>query len=486
MQYTQVYSFIIHKLEKELPNYITYHSVQHTRNVIAAAEDLAAQEKVTDDELTILKTAALFHDAGFVEHHSDHEERSCNLARKYLPDYGYSPAQVDQVCRMIMATRVPQSPEDKLSELLCDADLYYLGTHDYPVNAEKLYHELKKIGAVKTETEWLLKQHEFLSAHRFFTRTAVEKLDSKKREFLETLQQKLDNHLSHKHQPSAREQIEDLLLIIVGIAIAGVALKLFMVPNHFFDGGITGIALLIHEIYHYNLGLVLVLLNLPLIAVGYFIVGKKFALRMLLSVTLLGVCLWLLPDYAVTADKLLISLFGGVFLGVGIGLVMRTGAAIDGIEVLALYTFRRTSFTITEIILGLNIVIFTLAAFNFGIETALYSILTYFAATRSIDYVVEGLQAYTGVTIVSAKSEDVKYQLVNRMGRGITVYKGERGFLPGKYDISSECDIIFTVITRLEMRRLKNLVHDVDPKAFVFASTIKEASGGIIKRRSQH
>ena len=187
-----------------------------------------------------------------------------------------------------------------------------------------------------------------------------------------------------------------------------------------------------------------------------------------------------------TSDKLLISIFGGVFMGIGVGLVMRAGAALDGMEVLALYTLKKTSFTITEIILGFNILIFSVAAFKFGIETALYSILTYFAATRSIDYVVEGLQAFTGVTIISGNSDMIKYQIVNQLGRGITVYKGERGFLPGKFEVSADCDIIFTVITRLELRKLKNVVYEVDPNAFVFANTIKEASGGVIKRKQAH
>jgi uncharacterized membrane-anchored protein YitT (DUF2179 family) len=280
--------------------------------------------------------------------------------------------------------------------------------------------------------------------------------------------------------------MQDLLLIIIGITIAGVALKLFLVPNHFFDGGITGMSLLVHEVYGFNLGLVIIALNLPLIVISYFSIGKRFAMRTLLCVSLLAVALLLIPDYSMTHDTLLISVFGGAFLGIGIGLIMRTGAALDGIEVLAVYTLKKTSFTITEIILGINVIIFAIAGFRFGIETALYSILTYFTATRCIDYVVEGLQAYTGVTIVSGKSEAIKYQLVNKLGRGITVYKGERGFLPGKYDVSADVDIIFTVITRLELRKLKNLVYDVDPKAFVFASTIKEASGGIIKRRQAH
>ncbi len=289
-----------------------------------------------------------------------------------------------------------------------------------------------------------------------------------------------------KKKPDWREFTQDAVFMIIGVVIASFALKNFLVPNHFFDGGVTGVSLLVHELYDFNLAVVIILFNLPLVIISYFSVGRSFAVKTFVSVVLLGIALTVIPNYPVTTDKLLISIFGGVFLGIGIGIVMRAGAALDGIEVLALYTLKRTSFTITEIILGINIIIFTVAALEFGIETALYSILTYFAATRSIDYVVEGLQAYTGVTIISGKSEDIKHELVNNLGRGITVYKGERGFLPGNFDVSSDCDIIFTVITRLELRKLNNLVHNVDPHAFIFANTIKEASGGIIKRRHKH
>jgi uncharacterized membrane-anchored protein YitT (DUF2179 family) len=166
--------------------------------------------------------------------------------------------------------------------------------------------------------------------------------------------------------------------------------------------------------------------------------------------------------------------------------VMRTGAALDGLEVLALYTLKRTSFKISEIILGLNILIFSIAAVYFKIEVALYSVLTYFAASRSIDYVVEGIQSYTGVTIISSKSEEIKYSLVNEFGRGITIYKGERGFLPGSFEVSEDCDIIFTVITRLELRKLTNVVAEIDSRAFIFANTIREASGGLLKKIHHH
>ena len=485
MQYEQAYSFLIDKLDRELSPSLSYHDSSHTKRVIAAAEEIATEEEIEGEDLVILKTAALFHDAGFLVKSEGHEEISCELAREYLPAYGYRPEQIDRICQVIMATKLPQTPTDHLGEILGDADLYYLGTPEYTFFADKLFAELANSGVVKTQAEWMVKQVEFLSGHEYFT-THANKLNPVKQATIRQLQSKLEKIFSQKHRLQPMELVQDAVFIIVGVTIAGIALKGFLVPNHFFDGGITGISLLVHELYHFNLGLVILVFNLPLIITGYFTVGKRFAIRTLVSVILLGICLLLLPSFALTADKLLICIFGGAFLGIGIGLVMRSGAALDGIEVLALYTLKRTSFSITEIILGINIIIFSIAAFKFGIETALYSILTYFTATRCIDYVVEGIQAYTGVTIVSAKSEIIKHHLVNKLGRAITVYKGERGFLPGKYEISSDVDIIFTVISRLEMRKLKNLVYEVDQKAFVFASTIREASGGIIKRRQAH
>ncbi len=486
MQYNHVYTFIMNRLESELPTWITYHTAAHTKNVVAAAAHLAAAEGLSDKDKLLLKTAALFHDTGFLENHQNHESISCKLARQYLPGFEYSDEDISAICDMIMATKLPQSPQSHAAQCLCDADLYYLGTDEYAINAEKLFAEFKKTGLVKTEAEWLIKQAGFLSSHRYFTETAKAERESKKQEVLQQVKKSVTDTHTHSHKPSFSENLQDALFIIFGVVAASFALKEFLVPNHFFDGGITGLSLLAHELYGFNLAVAIILLNTPLIIISYFSVGKSFSLRMLISVILLGLCLQFLPGYPLTSDKLLISIFGGVFLGIGIGLVMRAGAALDGIEVLALYTLKRTSFTITEIILGINIFIFTIAALKFGIETALYSILTYFAATRSIDYVVEGLQAYTGVTIISGKSEEIKYELVNNLGRGITVYKGERGFLPGNFDVSADCDIIFTVITRLELRKLNNLVHNVDPKAFVFANTIKEASGGILKRRHKH
>lgn len=280
--------------------------------------------------------------------------------------------------------------------------------------------------------------------------------------------------------------IQDFSYIIIGILFCGFAMKGFLVPNKFIDGGVTGVSLLLHELFHFNLGISIVLINIPFILMGAYQVNKKFAWKTLASVVGLALCLQFLEYPVITQDRALASIFGGFFLGLGIGMGMRAGCAIDGMEVLALYTLKKTGFTISEIILGMNAVIFLIAASHFGLEVALYAMLTYYVATKTTDYVVEGLEEFTGVTIISGNSEIIKKKLVLEMGRGITIYKGERGFLKDSFEVSQECDIVFTVITRLEVRRLRNVVHELDPKAFIFTNTIKEAAGGVLKRKAQH
>jgi uncharacterized membrane-anchored protein YitT (DUF2179 family) len=280
--------------------------------------------------------------------------------------------------------------------------------------------------------------------------------------------------------------LTDMIYTVTGILFSGFALKSFLVPNNFFDGGVTGISLLIHELYKLNIAYVIIIANIPFIIMGGFQINRGYAIKTSAAVVGLGLCLLYLPYPEITSDKLLVSIFGGVFMGIGVGLAIRGGCALDGIEVLALYTGKRISFTISEIILGINIIIFLIAAIQLGLPTALYSILTYYTASRTINFVIEGLEEYTGVTIISGENQAIKEQLVMTMGKGITVYKGERGFLKDSFDVSQPVDIIFTVVTRLEVRRLRNLVHDIDPKAFVFTSTIKEAAGGVLKKRARH
>ena len=487
MQFDNVYSFLMEKLEKALPLFLHYHNAEHTKGVLSATEMIAKSEKISGDDLTILRTAALFHDSGFLETYSDHEEISCNMARKWLPQFGYNKEVTEQICQLILATKIPQNPQDKLAQILCDADLYYLGTDRYFPVADKLYKEFHEAGIVKSREEWSKVEIKFVEAHHYFTATAQKKLNAKLKE--NVLQIKI--RAAKRNTPKKKHfeisgWLSDGLFIIIGVLLAAFSLKGFLIPNGFFDGGITGISLLISELYHFDISFVIMIANIPFIIICIYAINFNYALKTFICILLLSFCLYYFPHYSITSDKLLVSIFGGFFIGAGIGLTMRAGGAIDGIEILALYTWKKTSFTITEIILAINILIFCIAAFKFDIKIAMYSMLTYFTATRTVDYVVEGLEAYIGVTIISGKSEIIKDRLVNEMGRGITIYKGERGFLPGKFDLHSDCDIIFTVITRLEIRKLKNLVSEIDPRSFVFASTIKEASGGIIKRRHVH
>lgn len=278
----------------------------------------------------------------------------------------------------------------------------------------------------------------------------------------------------------------DIIFLILGVLSASFALKSFLVPNHFLDGGVTGISILLYEIYGWDLGLVLILLNIPFILLSFSKVGRNFALRSTLTVVLIALTMQFVQFPELTHDKLLVAMFGGFFMGIAVGLCMRGGGTFDGMEVLVLMTTRKSSFSITEVILGMNIVIFIIAAIFMKVETALYAILTYIIAGQTTKYVIEGIEAYTGVTIVSAKSEEIKRALVMELDRGITVYKGERGFMKESFEKSTEVDIIFTVVTRLEVRRLRDTVYEIDPKAFIFTQTVREPQGGIVKEIVKH
>ena len=483
MKFEQAYHFLMPKLEKELPAYLTYHNSQHTKDVLQAAEYLCKAENVTKHEKELLLTAALFHDAGFIRTYNGHEEQSCEMARESLPTFGYSQQDIEAICDLIMATKLFHKPTTLLQKIIRDADLHYLGTSHYVAISNNLYSEYKHLGLVKDHREWHKKQITFLEGHEYLTRPANKKYGPSKKKNLQLLTK---GRPSKKHKNIVLDKIADWALIALGALAASYGLNGFLVPNGFFDGGVSGIALLVHGIYHVDLSLLIILLNLPIIISSYFNTGKGFAFKSIVGIILLGVCLHFITYPVVTRDNVLVAMFGGFFIGLGSGLAIRGGGVLDGSEILAMHTTKKTGFTISEIILAINVLIFSVAALKFGLEIALYSTLTYFAASQTIGYVIEGVEAYTGVTIISSHSELIKRRLVNELGRGITIYKGERGFLPGSYEISEDCDIIFTVITRLELRKLKNLVQESDPKAFVFANTIKEASGGVIKRKSGH
>jgi uncharacterized membrane-anchored protein YitT (DUF2179 family) len=248
------------------------------------------------------------------------------------------------------------------------------------------------------------------------------------------------------------------------------------------DGGVMGISLLANILSGIDLSYLVVIINLPFIIIAYTQISKKFAIKTLVAILLLAVALQFIEFPIITSDKLLIAFFGGFFLGLGIGLSIRGGSVIDGTEVLAIYTSRKTTLTVGDIILVFNIIIFSAAAYILHIETALYAILTYLVASKTVDFVVHGIEEYTSVMIISEKSDEIKDAITKNMGRGVTILKGKGGF--GKTGHrTKDYDIIYSVITRLELQRLKTEIAKIDESAFVVENSVNDIKGGMIKKR---
>jgi uncharacterized membrane-anchored protein YitT (DUF2179 family) len=278
--------------------------------------------------------------------------------------------------------------------------------------------------------------------------------------------------------------IKDLLLITIGIFSAAFGFKGFLLTNHFIDGGATGISLLISAITNIPLYILIILVNIPFVIMGYKTLGRVFAIKTALAISGLAMVVGLVEFPNITDDNLLVAIFGGFFLGAGIGMAVRGGAVIDGTEVLAIFLSKKFGTTMGDVIMGINIIIFSTAAYFLSIEIAMYSMITYLSASKTLDFIVEGIEEYIGVTIISNKSEDMRLMIIETIGRGVTVYRGKRGF--GKRGETADVDIIFTVITRLEINKLNTEIEKIEPEAFVVMHSIKDTKGGMIKKRPLH
>ncbi|MCF7569263.1 YitT family protein [Sabulilitoribacter arenilitoris] len=287
--------------------------------------------------------------------------------------------------------------------------------------------------------------------------------------------------LVRKLQVELSHAIKEYVFIILGVFSAGFGLKGFLLPNNFIDGGATGISLLLENITSLNLGLLLFLVNLPFIILASKIIGKKFAIKSIVAITFLAFIVHFVNYPTITEDKLLIAVFGGFFLGSGIGLSMRGGSVIDGTEVLAIFLSRKLSLTIGDVLFLINIIIFSLGAYVLSIETSLYAMLTYLAAARTVDFVVDGVEEYVGVTIISNKHEDMRLMLTKKLRRACTIYAGKGGF--GSTGESYDKDIIYTVVTRLELARLQTEIDKIDKTAFIIMGVVKDLKGGMIKKK---
>lgn len=285
---------------------------------------------------------------------------------------------------------------------------------------------------------------------------------------------------------TVKSTLADAVLILLGILSASVGLKGFLLSSHFIDGGVTGISMLIADTTSIPISILIFVINIPFLILGYNKLGRIFALKSALAIAGLALCLAFIHFPDITPDKLLTAVFGGLFIGVGIGLAIRGGAVLDGTEIAALLVSKKMQlFKVSDVILILNVVIFSAAAFFLGIESALYSILTYLAASKMIDFILNGIEQYTGITVISTKSETIRMMITENLGRGVTIYQGKSGY--GKDgQINDPRDIVFTVATRLEIPLIKQQILKIDPAAFIVQQSIDDTTGGLLKRKGLH
>lgn len=272
-----------------------------------------------------------------------------------------------------------------------------------------------------------------------------------------------------------------LLMIAIGAILMSIGLELFLVPNQILDGGVVGVSIIISHLTGVRLGIFIFILNIPFFFLGYKQIGKTFALSTLFGITILSICTSFLHNIdAITPDLLLATVFGGIVLGTGVGLVIRYGGSLDGSEILAILFNKATPFSVGEIIMIINLAIFAIAGFVFTWEQAMYSFLAYFIAFKTIDIVIQGLDESKSVYIISENIEDIGDAIMDRLGRGLTYLHGE-----GAYTGDNK-KVIFTVITRLEEAKLKSIVEEIDSHAFLAVGNIAEVRGGRFKKKDIH
>ncbi|MEM5565228.1 YitT family protein [Psychroserpens sp. AS72] len=275
--------------------------------------------------------------------------------------------------------------------------------------------------------------------------------------------------------------VKEYIFIIIGVFAAGFGLKGFLLPNQFIDGGATGISLLLQNVTNLPLGILLVIINLPFILLATKTINKKFALRSIIAIAFLAIVVHFVDYPVITEDKLLIAIFGGFFLGLGIGLAIRGGSVIDGTEVLAIFMSRKLGISIGDVLLLINVIIFSFGAYVLSIETAMYAILTYLAAAKTVDFVVDGVEEYIGVTIISDFHDDIRKVLTEKLGRACTISPAKGGYKNDSthYDKS----VIYIIITRLELPKLNTEIDKIDKNAFIIMNVVKDLRGGTIKKK---
>lgn len=285
----------------------------------------------------------------------------------------------------------------------------------------------------------------------------------------------------HHQRLNPRQVFKRFFFLLLGAVLMAVGIEIFLVPNLIMDGGIVGISIILSHLSGVKLGIFIFLLNIPFFFIGYKQIGKTFAISTIFAITILSLSTFLLHSVpAFTDDVLLASVFGGMILGTGVGMVIRYGGSLDGTEILSILLNKKLPFSVGEIIMFFNIFIFASGGFVFGWDRAMYSILTYFIAFKTIDIVIEGLDESRSVWIISDKYNDIGDAIIARLGRGVTYLTGEGAYTGG------EKKVIFCVITRLEEAKLKLIVEEIDNSAFLAVANIAEVRGGRFKKKDIH
>jgi len=281
--------------------------------------------------------------------------------------------------------------------------------------------------------------------------------------------------------PIYLRELKNAALILAGILSAGLGIHGFLLESGLIDGGVTGISMLLSRVTGWPLAVLLPLVNFPFIIIGYRQLGLAFAVRGALAIGGLSLALAFVHFPVVTADMVLDAVFGGFFLGAGIGLAVRGGAVLDGTEIAALLISRHSALVkVGDLILMFNVALFVVAMALLGVEPALYSILTYMAAARTLDFIIHGIEEYTSITIMSDHNEFIRRRITGELGRGVTVYRA-RGGLTG-----DERDILYCVVTRLEVGRVNTIIRETDPRAFVILQPLADVQGGTVRRGVHH
>ncbi len=277
-----------------------------------------------------------------------------------------------------------------------------------------------------------------------------------------------------------KQAFSEFFQISIGILLASIGLKGFLLPNGFLDGGATGIAILISRLYDVDISLILIVVSLPFLVLAWFALSKSILVKSVLSIIVLAVFIHYENFQSVTDDKLLIAIFGGLFLGAGIGLTIKNGAVLDGSEILGVFINNRLGVSIGKTILVFNIILFGITTLLLSVEIAMYSILTFLVTAKVIDLMIEGFEDYVGLMIVSEKADEIEEELIHHIGVGMTLYKGAKGY--GKRGIQKERDIIHTVINRIDIRRTYNAIDHIDKQSFIIEFDVNNIKGGILRK----